>query len=137
MMPVDEPRDVLEELHELASGYVGQGRPWVANAISNPIKLRARYEPSEVFAHSSPRNSLSAREGAALIYALRSQGPVSPGLIFSRVFLHADGRRDLVIEDGVIRDLLAVGMISHSEHADRFYLTGLGSAEITRCFRGN
>jgi hypothetical protein len=139
-MAVDEPRDVLAELRALAADYRGP-IPWSRSGRtpSNPVKLRARYTPTAVFAHTLPRTALSAREGAALLYALQSQpSRMMPGILFSRAFKHCGDGRELVLEDGVLSDLLAVGVISQtpSPERDEFVVTGLGQAEIARCFPG-
>lgn len=139
-MAVDEPRDVLAELMELAAAYRGPIR-WSRRSggtPSNPVKLRARYNPTIVFAHTLPRIALSAREGAALLYALQSQqSGIMAGILFARAFRHRDGR-GLVLEDGVLSDLLAVGVISQtpSPEQEEFIVTGLGQSEIARCFPG-
>jgi len=138
-MAVDEPRDVLAELMDLAADYRGSIRWRSGRTPSNPVKLRSRYNPTMVFAHSSPRVSLSEREGAALLYALQSQrsGRMA-GIVFSRAFRHPRDERELVLENGVLSDLLAVGVISHlpSPEQDQFIVTGLGQSEIARCFPG-
>src|SRR6185437_4627288 len=138
-MPLNEPQDVLAELVDLAAGYRGS-RPWLTEmerVPSNPIKLRTRYEAQAVFSHTEPRTELSAREGAALLYALQlQQCDVVAGNEFSRTFLHHDGQRELVLENGVVRDLLAVGVLSLLSSPDegRFVVTGLGRSELARCF---
>ena len=139
-MPVDEPRDVLQEVLTLGANYAGP-KPWRDNRLvrSNPIKLRASYDAaSSVFAHSKRRMALSEREGSALRYALRSQEvEIIASSTFSRFFNHRDGR-ELVLENGVMSDLLAVGAISHSGRAEphEFLITGFGESEINRCFAG-
>jgi hypothetical protein len=138
-MAVDEPRDILAELMDLAAEYRGS-IPWRSNRTpSNPVKLRSRYTPTVVFAHTLPRIALSAREGAALLYALQAQrSGIMGGILFSRAFRHRDGR-ELVLEDGVLSDLLAVGVITHtpSPEQEEFVVTGLGQSEIARCFPGH
>ena len=139
-MAVNEPLDVLESVQNLAASYVGQ-RPWPivpGSVASNPVKLRSQYPATAVLAHTEPRNHLSAREGAALLYALQSQHiELRVGSSFARSFRHDDGR-ELVLENGVVEDLLGVGVISHRERPDdldgRFVVTGLGAREIRRCF---
>ena len=138
-MAVDEPRDILAELINLAADYRGSIR-WSRSGRtpSNPVKLRSRYSLTAIFAHTLPRIALSAREGAALLYALQAQQSGSmAGIVLSRAFRHRDGR-ELVLEDGVLSDLLAVGVITHtpSPEQEEFIVTGLGRSEIARCFPG-
>jgi hypothetical protein len=139
-MSVDEPRDVLNELLQIASRYQGT-RPWTPKrgaTTSNPVK-RLSSARKAVLAHPRSRNGLSAREGAALVYALSLQGvALSAGAVFSRTFRHRD-QRALMLENGVLRDLLAVGVISQAEgfDADRFLVTGLGVNQINGCFPGH
>ncbi len=135
-MAVSEPHDVLNQLLELHSSYVGSGAWRPSNGTySNPVKRFAgRIEVAT--AHSSTRNTLSGRSGTALYFALLMQGGFyEAGRSFNRVFSGPNGR-SLMLERGVTRDLLAIGAITPApnEIPHEYLLTGLGSRQLQTCF---
>jgi hypothetical protein len=138
-MAVDEPSDVLAELRILAQNYTGD-KPWIVtlgSRASNPVKLMP-YKVELATTHPDVRNVLSAREGAALLYAFQCQNmALNQAVAFSRFFSHRDGR-SLVLENGVVRDLLGLGVIGCTDVSQHsFVITGLGLREMASCFPGH
>ena len=136
-MVVSASQDTLNRLLSIRDNYAGS-RHWNApsGVFSNPVK-EISFKRRPVEAHPNPRNTLSCRSGATLVFALQEQGVnLHAANQFSRIFLFRAGGRKVCIENGVLEDLLGIGAIANGSNNDIFSLTGLGVSALKACFPG-
>ena len=136
-MGVSDPIDVLDQLRSIHASYCGP-KPWDEPPLSNPVKDKPSLRKYPLHPHTSSRTDLSGRSGSALVYALRCQSvTLRPSTVFEGQFRDSRGRL-LLLENGVISDLLAIGACTLADPgapvSERLMLTGLGVKKISEYF---